>query len=112
LVAARLRLIVWTFVSAQDRLGEEFHGGMGILVRSALEGIATGGLVDTTVGATVNIADTGFKCDCVAAVSGRLLPGYATFVSEVEEYSTRPVDDAVWRNGGVIFRHPSIYFDV
>ena len=73
---------------------------------------ATGGLVGTTVGATVDIADTGLKSDYVAAVSGRLLPGHAAFVAEVEEYSTRPVDEAVWRNGGVIFRHPSSYFDV
>jgi uncharacterized membrane protein len=73
---------------------------------------ATGGLVGSTVGATVDIADTGLKEDYVAAVSGRLLPGHAAFVAEVEEYSTKPVDEAVWRNGGVIFRHPSSYLDV
>ena len=73
---------------------------------------ATGGLLGGTVGATVDIADTGLKEDYVAAVSGRLLPGHAAFVAEVEEYSTRPVDEAVWRNGGVIFRHPSSYYDI
>ena len=54
----------------------------------------------------LDIADSGLKGDCVAPVSGRLLPGHATFLAEVEEYSTRPVDNAVWRNGGVVFRHP------
>jgi uncharacterized membrane protein len=73
---------------------------------------ATGGLLGGTVGATVDIADTGLKEDYVAAVSGRLLPGHAAFVAEVEEHSTLPVDQAVWRNGGVIFRHPSTYFEV
>jgi uncharacterized membrane protein len=68
---------------------------------------ATGGLVGSTVGATVDIADTGLKEDYVAAVSGRLLPGHAAFVAEVDEFSTQPVDEAVWRNGGVIFRHPT-----
>ena len=84
----------------------------GTPVRSALQGTATGGLVGTTVSATVDLADTGLKGDYVAAVSGRLLPGHATFVAEVEECSTRPVDEAVWRNGGVLFRHPSSYIDV
>ena len=80
----------------------------GDTIRSARQGTATGGLV----GATVDIADTGLKGDYVAVVSGRLLPGHAAFVADFEEYSTRPVDEAVWRNGGVIFRHPSSYFDV
>ncbi len=68
---------------------------------------ATGGLLGSTVGATVDIADTGLKEDYVAAVSGRLLPGHTAFVAEVDEYSTQPVDEAVWRNGGVIFRFPT-----
>ena len=70
---------------------------------------ATGGLVGSTVGATIDIADTGLKEDYIAAVSGRLLPGHAALVAEVDEYSTQPVDEAVWRHGGVIFRHPSSY---
>jgi uncharacterized membrane protein len=72
---------------------------------------ATGGLLGGTVGATVDIADTGLKADYVAAVSGRLLPGHAAVVAEVEEYSTQPVDEAVWRHGGVIFRHPTTYVE-
>jgi hypothetical protein len=28
-------------------------------------------------------------------------------VTEVEEYSTLPVDEAIWRHGGVVFRHPT-----
>jgi len=67
---------------------------------------ATGGLLGGTVGATVDIADTGLKEDYIAAVSGMLLPGHAALVAEVEEYSTQPVDAAVWRNGGVIIRQP------
>jgi uncharacterized membrane protein len=70
---------------------------------------ATGGLLGSTLGATVDIADTGLKEDYVAAVSGRLLPGHAALVAEVEEYSTEPVDQAIWQNGGVVFRHPSEY---
>jgi uncharacterized membrane protein len=71
---------------------------------------ATGGLLGSTVGATVDIADTGLKEDYVAAVSGRLLPGHAALVAEVDEYSTQPVDQAVWRHGGVIFRSPTDYY--
>ena len=70
---------------------------------------ATGGLLGGTMGATVDIADTGLKEDYIAAVSGRLLPGHAALVAEVEEYSTLPVDEAVWRHGGVVFRHPTSY---
>ena len=70
---------------------------------------ATGGLLGGTLGATVDIADTGLKEDYVAAVSGRLLPGHSALVAEVDETSTQPVDEAVWRNGGVIFRHPVEY---
>jgi uncharacterized membrane protein len=68
---------------------------------------ATGGLLGGTVGATIDIADAGLKEDYVAEVSGRLLPGHAAFVAEVEEHSTQPVDEAVWSNGGVIFRFPA-----
>jgi uncharacterized membrane protein len=78
----------------------------------AAVGAATGGLLGGTMGATADVADTGLKEDYVAAVSGRLVPGHAAFVAEVEEYSTLPVDQAVWRNGGVIFRHPADYFPV
>ena len=70
---------------------------------------ATGGLFGGTVGATVDLADTGLKADYIDAVSGRLLPGHAALVAEVEEYSTLPVDEAIWRNGGVVFRHPTSY---
>ncbi len=71
---------------------------------------ATGGLVGGTTGATVDIAETGLKEDYVAAVSGRLLPGDSALVAEVDEYSTEPVDEAIWRHGGVVFRHPESYF--
>ena len=70
---------------------------------------ATGSAIGGTVGATVDLADEGLKEDYVAAVSGRLLPGHAAFVAEVDEHSTQPVDEVVWRNGGVIFRHPTSY---
>ena len=70
---------------------------------------ATGGLFGGTVGATVDLADTGIKADYIDAVSGRLLPGHAALVAEVEEYSTLPVDEAVWQSGGVVFRHPTSY---
>jgi uncharacterized membrane protein len=70
---------------------------------------ATGGLLGGTVGATIDIADTGIKEDYIAAVSGRLLPGHAALVAEVDEFSTQPVDQAIWKNGGVVFRHPTDY---
>ena len=72
-------------------------------------GAATGGLLGVTMGATVDLADTGLKEDYIAAVTGRLLPGHAALVAEVEEYSTQPVDEAVWRHDGVVFRHPTSY---
>ncbi len=70
---------------------------------------ATGGVLGGTMGATVDLADTGIKADYIDAVSGRLLPGHAALVTEVEEYSTQSVDEAIWRHGGVVFRHPASY---
>ena len=72
-------------------------------------GAATGSVLGGTMGTTVDLADTGIKEDYIAAVSGRLLPGHAALVAEVEEYSTQDVDEAVWRHGGVVFRHPTSY---
>ena len=69
---------------------------------------ATGGLLGGTMGATIDLADTGLE-DYIAAVTGRLLPGHAALVAEGDEYSTLPVDEAVWRHGGVVFRHPTSY---
>jgi uncharacterized membrane protein len=68
---------------------------------------AAGGLFGGAVGTTVDITDTGIKEDYIAAVSGLLVPGHAAIVAEVEEYSTLPVDESVWRHGGVVFRHPT-----
>ena len=68
---------------------------------------AAGGLFGGAVGTTVDITDTGIKEDYIAAVSGLLVPGHAAFVAEVEEHSTQPVDESVWRHGGVVFRHPT-----
>jgi uncharacterized membrane protein len=70
---------------------------------------ATGSVLGGTMGATVDLADTGLKEDYIDAVTGRLLPGHAALVAEVDEFSTQPVDEAVWRNGGVVFRHPTTY---
>jgi uncharacterized membrane protein len=70
---------------------------------------ATGSVLGGTMGTTIDLADTGLKADYLDAVSGRLLPGHAALVAEVEEYSTQPVDEAVWRHGGVVFRHPTSY---
>jgi uncharacterized membrane protein len=67
---------------------------------------AGGGLFGGAVGTTGDLIDAGLKEDYIAAVSGRLLPGHAAIVGEVDEYSTQPVDEAVWRHGGVIFRQP------
>ena len=70
---------------------------------------ATGSVLGGTLGTTADLADTGLKADYIDAVSGRLLPGHAALVAEVDEYSTLPVDEAIWRNGGVVFRHPTSY---
>jgi uncharacterized membrane protein len=70
---------------------------------------ATGTVLGGTMGATVDLADTGLKEDYIDAVTGRLLPGHAALVAEVDEYSTQPVDEAVWRHGGVIFRQQTSY---
>ncbi len=67
---------------------------------------AAGGLFGGAVGATGDLADTGLKQDYISAVTGLLLPGHAALVAEVDEYSTQPVDEAIWKHGGVVFRHP------
>ena len=69
---------------------------------------AAGGLFGGAVGTTVDIADLGLKEDYIAAVSNCLLPGHFALVGEVEEFSTQPVDEAVWRHGGVVFRQPMV----
>ncbi len=70
---------------------------------------ATGSVLGGTMGATIDLANTGLKEDYIDAVTGRLLPGHAALVAEVDEYSTQAVDEAVWRAGGVVFRHPTSY---
>ncbi len=84
-------------------------GPAGVAAGAVAGGAGLGGLFGGSVGAIADLGDAGMKEDYVAAVSGRLLPGRSALVAEVEEFQTQPVDEAVWKHGGVIFRHPLEY---
>jgi uncharacterized membrane protein len=66
----------------------------------AAVGAASGGLA----GGTVDLANWGLKADYLDTAATYLLPGKTAVVAEVEEGSTTPIDQAVARHGGIIYR--------
>jgi uncharacterized membrane protein len=69
-------------------------------------GAATGGAVGGTVGAAADVTNWSLNEDYLDEVSAMLLPGKAALVMEAEEGSTAPVDTAVTRYGGIVYRSP------
>ena len=67
--------------------------------------VAPCGMV-TVPGAMVTLLVSVLASEMVTPPTGAALTSHTGIVAEVEEYSTLPVDDAVWRHGGVIVRHP------
>jgi uncharacterized membrane protein len=82
-------------------------GPAGVAAGAAVGGgAAAGGLMGGTTGALVDVTDWGLKVDYIDLVRSRMRPGTTALVAEVEEGSTEPIDQAVARHGGSIYRTP------
>ena len=73
---------------------------------AAGSGAATGGLVGGTLGVSGDVLNQALNEDYLDTVRTRMLPGTTAVVAEVEEGSTEPVDAAVTRHGGFVYRTP------
>ena len=73
---------------------------------AAGSGAATGSLVGGTLGVSGDVINWGLNEDYLDTVRTRMLPGTTAVVAEVEEGSTEPVDAAVMRHGGFVYRTP------
>jgi uncharacterized membrane protein len=73
---------------------------------AAASGPAAGGLLGGAVGATADVAEWGLKQGTIDDISAKLPPGRVALVMEVEEGSTKPIDTAVRRRGGIVYRTP------
>jgi hypothetical protein len=74
--------------------------GTAAATSGAAVGAAGGGLT----GGTADLVNWGLKADYLDVAATYLLPGKTAVVAEVEERSTAPIDDAVRRHGGIIYR--------
>jgi uncharacterized membrane protein len=76
----------------------------GAAAAAAAAGAAVGAATGATVGATADLVDLGLSQGFIDEVSYNLNPGDSALIAEVDEGSTAPVDAAVTRNGGRIYR--------
>ena len=74
--------------------------GTAAATSGAALGAASGGLT----GGTADLVNWGLKTDYLDIAATYLLPGKTAVVAEVEERSTAPIDDAVRRHGGIVYR--------
>jgi uncharacterized membrane protein len=73
---------------------------------AATSGAAAGAIGGGAVGTTADLTNWGIKADYMDMVRTRMLPGSTAVVAEVEEGSTWPVDSAILRHGGIVYRSP------
>jgi uncharacterized membrane protein len=71
---------------------------------AAGSGAATGSLVGGTLGVSGDVLNRTLNEDYLETVHTRMLPGTTAVVAEVEEGSTEPIDAAVRRHGGIVYR--------
>ena len=57
-------------------------------------------------GTAADLTNWGLKADYLDTAATYLVPGKTAVVAEVEEGSTGPVDAAVARHGGIVYREP------
>jgi uncharacterized membrane protein len=69
-------------------------------------GAVAGSVVGGTAGWSADLLDWGLKHDAIDEISDMVLSGKTAVVAEVDEGSTEPIDAAVRRHGGVVFRRP------
>lgn len=89
--------------SAWGTAGGAVVGGL-IRLLAGPAGAAAGALLGGAVGATADLAGEGMKQDFIDTVGSQLTPGKSAVVAEVDEGSTGPIDRAVTRHGGRIYR--------
>ena len=80
--------------------------GTAVGAAAASSGAVAGSLVGGTLGWSADLINLGLNEDYLDTVRTRMLPGTVTVVAEVEEVSTEPIDAAVMRHGGFVYRTP------
>ena len=73
---------------------------------AASSGAAAGAVGGGAVGSAADLTNWGLKADYLDTASTYLVPGKTAVVAEVEEGTTAPIDEAVMRNGGMVYREP------
>jgi uncharacterized membrane protein len=71
---------------------------------AATSGAAAGAVGGGATGSAADLTNWGLKADYLDTAATYLLPGKTAVVAEVEEGSTGPIDDAVARHGGIVYR--------
>ena len=67
-------------------------------------GAAAGAIGGGTTGTPADLTNWGLKTDYLDTAATYLLPGKTAVVAEVEEGTTAPIDAAVARHGGIVYR--------
>lgn len=79
----------------------------GTIAGSAVAtGAAAGSLMGGAVGAMADLTEVGLKEDYLGNVSSALLPGQTALVMELEEGKSDPLDAAIRRHDGLVYRTP------
>ena len=73
---------------------------------AASSGAAAGAIGGGATGSLADLTNWGLKTDYLDTAATYMLPGKTALVMEVEEGSTGPIDDAVMRHGGIVYREP------
>ena len=73
---------------------------------AATSGAAAGAVGAGAAGTVADLTNWGLKADYLDTAATYLLPGKTAVVAEVEEGTTEPIDAAVRRHGGIVYREP------
>jgi uncharacterized membrane protein len=71
---------------------------------AASSGAAAGAIGGGATGSLADLTNWGLKTDYLDTAATYLVPGKTAVVAEVEEGSTGPIDAAVLRHGGIVYR--------
>src|SRR5688572_7723847 len=78
--------------------------GTAVGTAAATSGAAAGAIGGGMTGTAADLTNWGLKADYLDTAATHLLPGKTALVMEVEEGSTEPIDAAVMRHGGIVYR--------
>lgn len=78
--------------------------GTAVGAAAATSGAAVGAASGGLTGGAADLVNWGLKDSYLDTAATYLLPGKTAVVAEVEEGSTAPIDDAVRRHGGIVYR--------